>query len=188
MLVSANNSALRPHVRLFTDGACSPNPGVGGWAYILKHPSTGASKEGSGGEHATTNNRMEIMAVIQGLEALKVPSTVDLYSDSEYVVKALTGWMETWKRFGWKRTKNAKTPVKNADLWQRLDAVRQIHIVGAKWVRGHVGHPENERCDQLAEAAVVRIAQTSPPPRQMSELPLDDIFASGQSADENKAG
>src|SRR5205085_299173 len=115
-------------------------------------------KEGSGGEYGTTNNRMEITAVIQGLEALRGPSKVELFSDSEYVVNAIAGWMTRWKAFGWKKTVNAKTQVKNADLWRRLDELLQRHQVRAHWVRGHDGHLENERCDQLAEAAAAKVA------------------------------
>jgi ribonuclease HI len=161
----------RPHVLLFTDGACIGNPGPGGWAFILKHPLTGRSKESSGGEHATTNNRMEILSVIRGLEALKGPSRVDLHSDSQYVVKAITDWMPIWKRFGWKKSAKAKQQIKNADLWQRLDDLLQSHHVRAQWVRGHNGHIENERCDELADAAAARIAKTPPPVTATSLLP-----------------
>jgi ribonuclease HI len=157
-------SENRPIVELFTDGACHGNPGPGGWTFILRHRTSGKSKEDSGGERATTNNRMEIMAVIRGLEALRKPSKVDLYSDSKYVVNAVTEWMPKWKRFGWKRTLNAKEQVKNADLWRRLDELRQRHTLTAHWVRGHCGHPENERCDALAEAAAAKIAHAPPSP------------------------
>ncbi|MEZ6234383.1 MAG: ribonuclease HI [Phycisphaerales bacterium] len=140
-----------PHVELFTDGACSGNPGPGGWAYILRHPASGKAREDSGGQRQTTNNRMELLAAIRGLEALKSPSGVDLYSDSQYVLNGLSEWMASWKKRGWKTA--SKQPVKNQDLWQRLDELIQTHTVRFHWVRGHDGHPENERCDQLAVAA-----------------------------------
>ncbi|MEM7621884.1 MAG: ribonuclease HI [Planctomycetota bacterium] len=143
--------ATRPCVQLFTDGACSGNPGPGGWAYLLKHPSTGREREANGGERQTTNNRMELSAVIMGLEALSRPSTVDLYSDSQYVLKGLESWLAGWKRKGWKTA--SKQPVKNADLWRRLDQLRATHELRFHWVRGHAGHPENERCDTLAVEA-----------------------------------
>ena len=152
-----------PSVQLFTDGACIGNPGPGGWGFILKHPATGRSKEASGGEHATTNNRMEITAVIRGLEALKGPCRVELFSDSKYVLNAVTEWIPKWKRFGWKRSKNAKEQVKNADLWIRLDELLPPHVLKTTWVRGHAGHPENERCDLLAETAAAKIAKTPEP-------------------------
>jgi len=154
----------RPVVKLFTDGACLGNPGIGGWAFILQHPASRRTKEASGGDHGTTNNRMEIMAVIRGFEAIKAPAQVEIFSDSEYVVNAVTEWMPRWKWFGWKKTVNAKAPVKNADLWRRLDELLQPHAVTARWVRGHNGHPENERCDQLATAAATRVAATPAPP------------------------
>jgi ribonuclease HI len=168
----------RPDVQLFTDGACIGNPGPGGWGFILRHPASGRSRESCGGEHHATNNRMEILAVIRGLEALKAPSKVELSSDSEYVVNAITAWMARWKRFGWKRTVNARTLVKNADLWRRLDELLQVHEVVAQWVRGHVGHAENERCDQLAEGAAARVAATPAPPRPVAPAEADGgLFA-----------
>ncbi|MCC7389471.1 MAG: ribonuclease HI [Phycisphaerales bacterium] len=138
-------------VELYTDGACSGNPGPGGWAYILRHPSTKKEREASGGDPATTNTRMELTAVIRGLEALTRPSEVDLYSDSQYVLKGLKEWMAAWKKRGWKTAD--KKPVKNQDLWTRLDELIADHQVRFHWVRGHSEHPENERCDQLAVAA-----------------------------------
>ena len=141
-----------PHVELYTDGACSGNPGPGGWAYILKHPGTGKEKEGFGGELSTTNNRMELMSVIEGLNALDRRCAVDLYSDSQYVVKGLREWMDKWKKKDWKRTRNDM--VKNVDLWKRLDELRQTHQINYHWIRGHNEHPENERCDRLAVAAI----------------------------------
>jgi len=137
---------------LYTDGACSGNPGPGGWAYILRHPGSGAEKEGSGGEPSTTNNRMELISVIEGLQALDRPCKVDLYSDSQYVIKGLKEWLDGWKKKGWKRGRN--DPVMNVDLWKKLDELRSIHRMQYHWVRGHNEHPENERCDRLAVAAI----------------------------------
>lgn len=136
---------------LYTDGACSGNPGPGGWAYILKHPATSKQREASGGERETTNNRMELRAVIEGLSALTRPSAVEVWSDSQYVLKGLNEWMDGWKRKGWKTA--SKQPVKNRELWERLDELRGVHELAYHWVRGHDGHPENERCDELAVAA-----------------------------------
>jgi ribonuclease HI len=140
-----------PAVELFTDGACSGNPGPGGWAFILRHPSSGREIERSGAEHDTTNNRMELRAVIEGLGSIRRPSLVDLYSDSEYVLKGLGEWLAAWKARGW-RTAGRK-PVRNRDLWERLDELIGTHRVRFHWVRGHDEHPENTRCDQLAVAA-----------------------------------
>lgn len=145
------NTDDRPTVELFTDGACSGNPGPGGWAFLLKHAASGSQKEGSGGDPATTNNRMELQAVIEGLKALTRPSIVDLYSDSKYVLDGLESWIKGWKRNGWKT--KAKQPVKNAELWRELDELRNQHTVRFHWVKGHNDHPENERCDALAVAA-----------------------------------
>ena len=138
--------AQKPAIVVYTDGACSGNPGPGGWGAILisgRH-----RKELSGGEAATTNNRMELMAAISALEILKGPSRVDLHTDSEYVKKGISEWIDGWKRKGWRTA--ARSPVKNADLWQRLDAARARHEVQWHWVRGHAGHTENERADELA--------------------------------------
>lgn len=140
----------RPTVHLFTDGACSGNPGPGGWAFILRHPGSGKEIERSGGEPETTNNRMELRAVIEGMMALTKPSTVDLTSDSRYVLDGLNEWMKAWKARGW-RTADKK-PVKNQDLWVRLDELAAAHEVRFHWIRGHSEHPENERCDALAAA------------------------------------
>ena len=140
-----------PHVLLFTDGACSGNPGPGGWAYILKHPATGATREDSGGDPDTTNNRMELTAAIQGLSALDRRTRVELWSDSKYVLDGLKTWLDGWKKKGWKTA--GKAPVKNVDLWKKLDELRAAHHITFHWVRGHNDHPENERCDQLAVAA-----------------------------------
>jgi len=154
-MTSAAKTDAVPHVLLFTDGACSGNPGPGGWAFVLKHPASGSEREDSGGESATTNNRMELTAAIRGLQALTRPSKVELWSDSEYVLKGLREWLAGWKARGWKTA--AKKPVKNVDLWQELDSLVQGHQVTFHWVRGHDGHPENERCDVLAVAAIDRV-------------------------------
>lgn len=143
--------AALPHVLLYTDGACSGNPGPGGWAFILRHPATGKSMERAGAEPDTTNNRMELRAVIEGLSALKSPSRVDLYSDSKYVLDGLREWMPDWKARNWRTA--AKKPVKNVELWKRLDELAAVHALDFHWIRGHSEHPENERCDQLAVAA-----------------------------------
>lgn len=143
-----------PEVFLFTDGACSGNPGPGGWAYILRHTNTGNEKEASGGEPLTTNNRMELQSVIEGLSALKRPCYVELFTDSEYVRKGLSEWMAGWKRNGWQRREKGKLkPVANVELWQALDALVAKHRLKFTRVAGHSGHPENDRCDELAVAA-----------------------------------
>ena len=139
-----------PLVHIYTDGACSRNPGPGGWAAILI--SGAHRKELSGGEARTTNNRMELMAAISALEALKKPCEVDLYTDSQYVRQGITGWIHGWKKNGWRTA--AREPVKNHDLWQRLDNAQAGHQVRWHWVRGHAGHTENERADALARAAM----------------------------------
>jgi ribonuclease HI len=133
-------------ISIWTDGACSGNPGPGGWGAVLRW--NGHAKELSGGEAMTTNNRMELIAAAEALEALKRPSTVDLYTDSQYVRGGIMSWMKNWKRNEW-RTADRK-PVKNADLWKRLDAARDRHDVTWHWVRGHAGTEGNERADQLA--------------------------------------
>ncbi|MGD9885197.1 MAG: ribonuclease HI [Reyranella sp.] len=143
-------------VEIFTDGACSGNPGPGGWGAVLRFGQH--ERELSGGEPATTNNRMELMAAIAALEALKRPCTVHLTTDSNYVRDGVTKWIHGWKRNGW-RTADKK-PVKNIELWQRLDAARASHDVHWHWVRGHSGHPENERADQLAREAIARVRGT----------------------------
>ncbi len=146
-----------PDVILYTDGACSGNPGPGGWAAILKHPATNTVKKLSGGEADTTNNRMEMSAVIQGLQALKgeKPLRVHLVSDSEYVIKGLTEWIEGWIKNNWRRGKKAGAPpVKNIDLWQTLHTLAQEHTMSYEYVRGHTGHTENEECDRMAVAAI----------------------------------
>ena len=133
-------------VEIFTDGACSGNPGPGGWAALLRYQ--GHEKEISGGELATTNNRMEMTAVIEGLSALKKPSRVKLYTDSQYVQRGVTEWMKGWKAKGW------PARIKNQDLWMRIDSEISRHDVQFIWVRGHDGHIENERVDKLAVAAI----------------------------------
>lgn len=147
------------HVELYTDGACSGNPGPGGWAYILRHPASGKEREQAGAEIETTNNRMELIAVIRGLEALKEPAEVDIFSDSQYVLNGLKEWMESWKKRGW-RTADKK-PVKNRELWEELDTLKSKHLLRFHWIRGHNEHPENERCDKLAVAAREAIVRAS---------------------------
>ncbi len=139
------------HVTIHTDGACSGNPGPGGWGAILSFGDH--EKELMGGEPHTTNNRMELMAAIAGLEALKRPCSIDLYTDSEYLRGGITGWINSWKKNGW-RTADKK-PVKNVDLWKRLDAALKAHQVRWHWVKGHAGHAMNERADELAREGLV---------------------------------
>ena len=145
-------------IQIYTDGACSGNPGPGGWGVFLRW--RGHEKELSGGEPDSTNNRMELMAAIQALESLKRASVVDLHTDSTYVRDGITKWIHGWKRNGWKTS--AKKPVKNEDLWKRLDAALADHQVSWHWVKGHSGHPENDRADELATAAAqaIKAAQT----------------------------
>jgi ribonuclease HI len=139
-----------PHVSIYTDGACSGNPGPGGWAALLRYGLR--EKELSGGVSKTTNNRMEMTAALEALKSLKTPCQVDFYSDSEYLRKGITEWMANWKRRGWKTT--AKKPVKNQDLWKALDNAIQPHQINWHWVRGHAGHRDNERVDRMARQAV----------------------------------
>lgn len=140
-------------VIIHTDGACKGNPGPGGWGAILQ--SGGKVKELSGGEQLTTNNRMELTAAIMALEALTRPCKVDLHTDSKYVMDGITGWIHGWKARGWKTAD--KNPVKNDDLWKRLDAARARHEVKWHWVKGHAGHELNERADQLANLGIERM-------------------------------
>ena len=140
-------------IEIFTDGACKGNPGPGGWGAFLRSGSY--EKELFGGENPTTNNRMELMAAIEALKALKRPSNVKLTTDSQYVRKGITEWMDGWKRKGW--INSAKKPVKNADLWKRLDELAQKHSIEWHWVKGHSGHPENELADQLANRGVEQV-------------------------------
>ena len=146
-----------PFVQLFTDGACSGNPGPGGWAYILRHPATGREKEDSGGAALTTNNQMELSAVIEGLQALTARSRVEVITDSAYVAKGCAEWLPGWKRNGWQRKEKGRLkPLKNVELWQQLDELLAAHDVRFSVIKGHSGHAENERCDQLAVAAAQR--------------------------------
>ncbi len=141
-------------VRLFTDGACSGNPGPGGWAYILQHPASGQTTDASGAVPATTNNRMELMGAIEGLLALKRPCRVELITDSQYVAKGISEWMPNWKRQGWMRKEQGRLkPVVNVDLWKQIDELLVRHKVTVTHVLGHRGHPENEACDRMAVAA-----------------------------------
>ena len=145
-------------VEIATDGACKGNPGPGGWGALIR--AGGKEKELSGGERATTNNRMELTAAIEALRALTRPCAVTLSTDSRYVMDGLTKWIHGWLRNGW-RTADKK-PVKNADLWQALLAAAEPHKVTWKWVKGHAGHPDNERCDRLASAAAVAAGRSEP--------------------------
>lgn len=144
--------SLKGVVEIFTDGACSGNPGPGGWGALLRY--NGTERELSGGETATTNNRMEMMAAIQALEALTRSMIVKLHTDSQYVRDGIMSWLPRWKKRGWKTADNK--PVKNVDLWQRLDQAAATHKVEWIWVRGHSGHVENERADKLAREAIPR--------------------------------
>ena len=147
---AAPKEKTKSRVEIFTDGACSGNPGPGGWGAVLRYGET--EKELSGGESATTNNRMELMAAIVALESLRRPCAVTLSTDSTYVKDGITRWINGWKKNGWKTAD--KKPVKNVDLWQRLEAAVAPHQIQWEWVRGHSGHPENERADQLARDAI----------------------------------
>ncbi len=137
-------------VMVFTDGACSGNPGPGGWGALLR--CNGIEKELSGAQPDTTNNRMELMAAIMALETLKRPCSIDVYTDSKYVLDGITQWLANWKARGWKTA--SKAPVKNEDLWRRLDEAAQRHKIKWHWVKGHAGHVENERVDALARLAI----------------------------------
>ena len=148
---------MTPQVIIHTDGACSGNPGPGGWGAILQ--SAGKARELKGGELATTNNRMELMAAIHALEALTKPCKVELHTDSQYVMKGISEWIHGWKRRGWLTAD--KKPVKNDDLWKRLDAARLRHEVDWRWVKGHAGHELNERADQLAREGMLATLQAS---------------------------
>lgn len=140
-------------VRIYSDGACKGNPGPGGWGALLKW--NGHERELFGGEGNTTNNRMELLAVIKALESINRACQIEVYTDSQYVQKGIAEWITSWKRRGWKTAD--KKPVKNVDLWQRLDALAAGHRITWHWVRGHAGHPENERADQLANRGVAAV-------------------------------
>jgi len=142
---------VTPYVVIYTDGACRGNPGPGGWGAILK--SGARERELSGGELHTTNNRMELMAAIRALEALNRPCRVELHTDSQYLRNGISEWLVGWKTRGWKTA--AKTPVKNEDLWRRLDEARARHTVDWRWIKGHNGHPMNERADSLAREGLL---------------------------------
>ena len=154
--------ALRPHVELFCDGACLGNPGPGGWAYVLRVSAAKGNqeKECGGGEASTTNNRMELRGAIEGLRALNRPCDVKLYCDSQYVVKGINDWLAGWKARGWRKAD--KSPVLNAELWQELDELLGIHKVEAVWVKGHAGHPENERVDAIARSHAITAGVSIP--------------------------
>ncbi|HCP13591.1 MAG TPA: ribonuclease HI [Planctomycetaceae bacterium] len=161
MTVSEGTVQL-PFVQLFTDGACSGNPGPGGWGCILRHPASGKESEFSGGELLTTNNRMELQAVIEGLNRLRARSRVEVVTDSSYVAKGSSEWLPGWKRNGWRRKDGRQwVPIANEQHWQQLDQLLAKHEVRFTLVRGHAGHPENERCDVLAVAAAAAVRQQS---------------------------
>ena len=154
MAKAARASNVSVEVQLFSDGACSGNPGPGGWAFILRHLQSGKEMERSGGEPEATNNQMELMAAVQGLSALTRPTQVELITDSVYVGKGLVEWMPKWKANGWRRKEGSKwAPVKNESLWKELDRLASQHQIVFTHVAGHSGHTENERCDELAVAA-----------------------------------
>lgn len=158
----SDSDAALPYVQLFTDGACRGNPGPGGWGCILRHPASQSEKEFSGGKDGTTNNQMELQAVIEGLQRLTRRSRVTIITDSKYVADGSRSWIAGWKRNGWRRKSGKKLlPVKNVELWQQLDALLQQHDIEFKVVKGHTGHPENERCDELAVAAAEAIRHSS---------------------------
>jgi ribonuclease HI len=147
-------------VEMFTDGACSGNPGPGGWGAILRYKTV--EKKLSGYSPSTTNNRMELTAVVEGLRAMKEPCHLTIYTDSRYLKDGITAWIHKWKRNGWRTS--TKTPVKNQDLWEALDEAAQKHTIEWRWIRGHAGHPENERADQLARDAIRRGRTKEHPP------------------------
>ena len=150
-------TAAKKIVEIFTDGACSGNPGPGGWGAVLRYGDV--EKEMNGGEPATTNNRMELMAAIMAIEAVKRPCEIHLHTDSEYLRQGITTWIHSWKARGWKTAD--KKPVKNVDLWQRLERAIETHDVQWHWVKGHSGHKENERADELARLAIRQMRDAS---------------------------
>ena len=154
-------------IEIFTDGACSGNPGPGGWAAILVYKTT--RREIFGAAENTTNNRMEMAAIIESLRALKEPCAVTLHSDSRYLVDGTTAWLEGWRRKGWRRS--AKTPLKNADLWREIHAQKSRHALRCLWVKGHAGHPENTRCDLLARDAIEKLICKNITPAAAYDLP-----------------
>ncbi len=162
MIANVNSGRVKPKVdkrktvRIYTDGGCEGNPGPGGWAAVLEY--NGHRKELSGSQPATTNNRMELQAAIEALRALKEPCAVELFTDSEYVRNGITDWLPAWKKRGWRTA--GKKPVKNKDLWQALDEATQRHKVTWHWVKGHNGHAQNERCDQLAAEAIRQVRKS----------------------------
>ena len=152
--IESHSLSSQPEVYLYTDGACSGNPGPGGWAFILHHVPTGKRVEESGSDKYTTNNKMELTAVIEGLKRLKRAARVEVVTDSSYVQKGAALWMDGWKARGWRRkTSSGYEPVKNVELWQELDELMEKHRVSFQLIAGHAGHPENERCDELAVEA-----------------------------------
>ncbi len=159
MMKSSSNQSLTPlmTVEIYTDGACRGNPGPGGWGVLLRYKAK--EKTLSGAEAHTTNNRMELQAAIEGLSALKKACTVDLYTDSNYLRQGMMTWLAGWKKKNWKNSK--KEPVKNADLWQILDKLASKHTIHWHWVKGHSGHPENERADKLATGAIDKLLSKS---------------------------
>jgi ribonuclease HI len=156
-MTSSGKSSAKKIVEIFTDGACSGNPGPGGWGAVLRYGDV--EKEMSGGEPATTNNRMEMMAAIMAIEAVKRPCEIHLHTDSEYLRQGITTWIHSWKARGWKTAD--KKPVKNVDLWQRLELAIETHDVHWHWVKGHSGHIENERADELARLAIRQMRDAS---------------------------
>jgi ribonuclease HI len=156
-MTSTAKSSAKKLVEIFTDGACSGNPGPGGWGAVLRYGDV--EKEMSGGEPATTNNRMEMMAAILAIEAVKRPCEIHLHTDSEYLRQGITTWIHSWKARGWKTAD--KKPVKNVDLWQRLELAIETHDVHWHWVKGHSGHIENERADELARLAIRQMRDAS---------------------------
>ena len=146
----------KPEVILYTDGSCKGNPGPGGWAFVLQHPQSGKTLERFGSAPETTNNRMELLAVIEGLRTLTKSSNVEVVSDSKYVLQGLGDWMPKWKKNGWRRKEgNSFKPVKNVDLWQELDKLTSLHELTFRYIQGHSGHHFNERCDKLAGLAAL---------------------------------
>ncbi|HJT11590.1 MAG TPA: ribonuclease HI [Dongiaceae bacterium] len=156
-MTSPGQPSAKKIVEIFTDGACSGNPGPGGWGAVLRYGEV--EKEMSGGEPATTNNRMEMMAAIMAIEAVKRPCEIHLHTDSEYLRNGIMTWIHSWKARGWKTAD--KKPVKNVDLWQRLERAIETHDVHWHWVKGHSGHIENERADELARLAIRQMRDAS---------------------------